>query len=173
MKYLLAIAIIALPLIAKADEPARLGRLFFTPAERASLDVLRANNKAPDKVIKAEDISKDEILPAVESAPVAKQAVIMNGYVSRSDGKNTLWVNDHEVSEKNANKDISIGHLKNNQVKVIVDKNKVANLKPGQVYDPNTGKIYNHLSEAPKPVAPEQAESESTKPDAAATPDKK
>jgi hypothetical protein len=153
MRYLL-IVLTALPLLANAEEPStHLGRLFFTPAERASLDVLRQNSRAPDKVIKADEISKDDEAKAVDSPPSAIRPVIMNGYISRSDGKNTLWVNDREVSEKSTSNALNIGRLNNNQVKIVVNKNKAANLKPGQVYDPNTGKIYNHASEAPQPVA--------------------
>jgi hypothetical protein len=153
MRYLL-ILVTALPLLANAEEPStHFGRLFFTPAERASLDVLRQNNRAPDKVIKADEISKDDEAKVGESAPSAIRPVIMNGYISRSDGKNTLWVNDRAVSEKSSSNALNIGRLNNNQVRVVVNKNKAANLKPGQVYDPNTGKIYNHASEAPRPVA--------------------
>jgi hypothetical protein len=149
MKYLL-ILLTTLPLLANAEEPEHMGRLFFTPAERSTFDVLRQNNKAPDKVIKADEISKDEM--AVAAAPAsALEPVVMNGYISRSDGKNTLWINDRQVTDRSAGKDISVGRLNKNQVTVTVNKNKSANLKPGQVYDPNSGKIYNHPSEAPKP----------------------
>ncbi len=159
MKYLLLI-IATLPSLANAEEQTHMGRLFFTPNDRATMNVIRKNSKAPDKVIKAEDISKDDDVVTEQQAPVAIRPVIMNGYISRSDGKNTLWINDRAVTEKTAAGEVNVGQLNKNQVKVTVNKNKSANLKPGQVYDPNTGKIYNHLSEAPKPVM-EEAEPES------------
>jgi hypothetical protein len=162
LKYLLIIVLLTLHLQANAEEPVRMGRLFLKPSERASLDALRANSNAPDKVIKAEDISKDEI-PVVENAPpVVKKAVVMNGYVSRSDGKTTLWVNDQAVSEKSSDKDIKVGRLKDNQVTVVVNQNKSVNLKPGQVYDPNTGKIYNHVSEMPIPETSDEEQPKTT-----------
>jgi hypothetical protein len=158
--------------MASAKEPEQLGRLFFTPVERSNFNTLRQNSKAPDKVIKAEEITKDDEVTAGSTASALKP-VVMNGYISRSDGKNTMWVNDREVAGQNVGKDLNVGRLKNNQVTVVVNKNRAANLKPGQVYDPNTGKIYNHLSEAPKPIASEEASPESAKRDAAANPENK
>ncbi len=157
MKYLFLIATV-LPLMANADEPAHLGRLFFTPAERSNLDILRQNSKAPDKVIKADEVSKDEEVLSGRSSN--SNPVILNGYVRRSDGNNTLWVNDREVKETSTDKDFSVGRLNNDQVRISMN-NKSANLKPGQVYDPNTGKVYNHLSEATKSMADEGAKPES------------
>jgi len=157
MKYLLLIATV-LPLMANADEPAHLGRLFFSPADRSNLDILRQNSKAPDKVIKADEISKDDDI--VSGGASESNPVILNGFVRRSDGKNTLWVNDHQVTETSASKDFSVGRLNKDQVKISVN-NKSANLKPGQVYDPATGKVYNHLSEATKSLEDEDAKPES------------
>jgi hypothetical protein len=158
MKYLLIILTV-LPLMASADEPAHLGRLFFTPSERSNLDILRQNSKAPDKVIKADEISKDDDI-VTDGTSSASNPVIMNGYVRRSDGKNTLWVNDRAVTETSASKDFSVGRLNKDQVRISVNS-KSANLKPGQVYDPNTGKIYNHLSEATQSLADEETKPES------------
>jgi hypothetical protein len=154
MRYLFII-LITLPLMAGAEESAHLGRLFFTPAERSNLSILRQNSKAPDKVIKANEISKSDGL-VMDNTPTTIKPVVMNGYISRSDGKNTLWVNDRVMTEKSAGGDVSVGRLNNSRVNVTVNKTKSASLKPGQVYDPNSGKIYNHLSEAPKPVVSDE-----------------
>jgi hypothetical protein len=145
--------------MASAKEPEQLGRLFFTPVERSNFNTLRQNSKAPDKVIKAEEIKDDEV--TVENSPSALKPVIMNGYIKRSDGKNTVWINDREISGSGTIKDVSVGRLNNNRITVTLNNNKSASLRPGQVYDPNTGKIYNHLSEMPRPVGVEDAEPES------------
>jgi hypothetical protein len=145
--------------MASAKEPEQLGRLFFTPVERSNFNTLRQNSKAPDKVIKAEEIKDDEV--TVENSPGALKPVIMNGYIKRSDGKNTVWINDREISGSGTIKDVSVGRLNNNRITVTLNNNKSASLRPGQVYDPNTGKIYNHLSEMPRPVGVEDAEPES------------
>lgn len=56
---------------------ADLGRLFFTPQQRAELDKRRLAN-VPEKE---------------EATPVREVLVTVNGYVGRSSGKTTTWVN--------------------------------------------------------------------------------
>lgn len=154
MKHLI-ILFALFPALANAEEQVPLGRLFFTPTERSTLEILRQNSKAPDRIIKADEIAKDDVAPVAAATPSAIKPVIMNGYIGRSDGKNTVWINDQAVSDNNADKALSVGRLKKNQVQVTVN-HKTANLKPGQVYDPNSGRIFDHLSEVPKPIASEE-----------------
>jgi hypothetical protein len=62
-----------------------LGRLFYTPGERAAMDRTRHTPPPPPRVEK----------PVVAPAP-AEQAPsfeTLNGYVSRSSGHSTTWVN--------------------------------------------------------------------------------
>ena len=67
--------------VAHAQE---LGRLFFTPEQRAALDA-RRKARVPDK-------------PATE--PVAESPVTrVNGAVQRSGGKSTVWVNGETIPE--------------------------------------------------------------------------
>ena len=65
--------VIAIPAMAETQS---LGRLFFTPAERAALD--RAQAGVP---------VDEESIPAVTKRPAQ-----VNGFVSRSDGKATVWL---------------------------------------------------------------------------------
>ena len=68
-------------------EPLRaepLGRLFHSAAERRALDALRKEKSQPPK-------------PAVAHPPTQAQAQRLDGYVVRSDGKSTLWVNGTAV----------------------------------------------------------------------------
>ena len=82
MKSLLAALILLMPLVASgADAP--LGRLFFTPDQRAQLDMLRTK-----RVVASQ--TKEEPAPEV---------VTYNGIVRRSDGKTTVWVNNQALSE--------------------------------------------------------------------------
>jgi|APFre7841882724_1041349.scaffolds.fasta_scaffold00893_6 hypothetical protein len=69
------LVVVALPAAAQDSE---LGRLFYTPQQRAELDKRRVSN-----------------VPAqTEAAPVVQQPdVTLNGYVGRSSGKTTTWVN--------------------------------------------------------------------------------
>lgn len=61
-------------------EPVELGRLFYTPAQRAQLEHAR-NRKA------AQPPRRDDGTAAVPPAPVR-----FDGVVIRSDGRNTRWV---------------------------------------------------------------------------------
>ena len=61
-----------------------LGRLFFTPDQRAALDA-RRKARVPDK---------PAATPQVES-PVTR----VNGVVQRSGGKSTVWVNGEAIPE--------------------------------------------------------------------------
>lgn len=61
-----------------------LGRLFFTPDQRAALDA-RRKARVPDKPAAA---------PQVES-PVTR----VNGVVQRAGGKSTVWVNGEAIQE--------------------------------------------------------------------------
>ena len=61
-----------------------LGRLFFTPEQRAALDA-RRKARVPDK---------PAAVPVTES-PVSR----VNGAVQRSGGKSTVWVNGETIPE--------------------------------------------------------------------------
>lgn len=70
---------------AGAAEP--LGRLFFTPAQRAQLDAARSQKaRAPLAA------NKEESTPAPE-------VVTYRGLVRRSDGKTTVWINDRAIDD--------------------------------------------------------------------------
>jgi len=80
--------------VAFAAEP--VGRLFYTPAQRAQLDVLR---------------SQKSIAPAVPEQPepvAVPEIVTYGGIVRRSDGKNTVWINNHVVNDGKANDGLAI-----------------------------------------------------------------
>src|SRR5438874_11684202 len=81
MRLLLALA--AFSLFAPAAQAQELGRLFFTPEQRASLDA-RRKARVPDK-------------PAatVVAAPVTR----LDGYVKRSSGPTTVWINGESVAD--------------------------------------------------------------------------
>ena len=63
----------------------QIGRLFHSPAERSALDSLRKAKPPPRKT----------------GAQVAAepQSARLDGYVMRSDGKSTLWVNGSAVTK--------------------------------------------------------------------------
>jgi hypothetical protein len=72
-------------LSAHAAEP----RLFFTPTERAALDAARERNLKPRGPVKAD-------------AGEGRRDLRFSGYVSRSDGRTTLWLNGEAVDASDA-----------------------------------------------------------------------
>ena len=60
-----------------------LGRLFHSPAERSALDAQRKAKLQPQK--------------PVAPRPSEPHTAQLDGYVVRSDGKSTLWVNGSPV----------------------------------------------------------------------------
>ena len=134
----LTFALILSPL-ASAAEP--IGRLFTSPAERSNLDFLRQTKKkliVPTVVEAPTD--------AVEAAPIVlPDAVNLQGYVKRNDGKDgTVWVNDKALQENSRNKEVAVGSLRedSNRVPIKLSGNgRQLNLKAGQVYDPQTGRV--------------------------------
>lgn len=78
-----ALAVLALCLLAPAPAGAQqLGRLFFTPEQREALDA-RRKARLPDK-----------------PAPVAiSPATRLDGYVKRSHGKSTIWLDSHAIPD--------------------------------------------------------------------------
>jgi hypothetical protein len=81
-------ALIAALLFAARFDPAHaepLGRLFHSAAERAALDALRKEKSQPAKATQ-------------ERPPTQQPAPRLDGYVIRSDGKSTVWVNGTAVA---------------------------------------------------------------------------
>ena len=118
------------------------GRLFTTNANRTELNNLRQTQKLS---ITAPTAVSDE--PTL-SAVVLPDAVTMQGYVKRTDGKkSTVWVNNQAVQENESIADVQIGKLSKNgnQVPLKLPANgKNFILKAGQVYNPAD----NSVSEA-------------------------
>ena len=75
--------VLLLPAVVAAQE-AGLGRLFFTPEQRAALDARR----------KAKVPNKPATTPAVQS-PVTR----VDGAVRRTDGRSTVWVNGEAIPD--------------------------------------------------------------------------
>ena len=122
-RFLLA----AFLLVAAQTCPAQeLGRLFFTPEERAALDA-RRRARVPDKPAAA----------AVVASPTTK----LDGYVTRSRGPSTVWVNGEPLPEGSADAP-RIGRSQEGRVSVPVGEGgRRAGLKPGEVIDRGTGEV--------------------------------
>ena len=163
-----SLAAAATPVAAPAQGE-RPGRLFFTPAQRASLDVARSQRARA-----ALDTEKTE----QEAAPVP-QTITYGGMVRRSDGKSTVWFNNQPVNDREALGGAAIvGRVRaDGSVTLQVPQTgRSVSLKPGQSVELLSGAIEEGYSRnpsaepepkskpAPKPAAKPAADARSAKP---------
>lgn len=157
-----ALAAVAAPVPAPAQE--RLGRLFFTPAQRASLDVARSQRaRATLSTEKTDE----------EAAPVP-QTITYSGVLRRSDGKTTVWINNQPVHDReSAGAATIIGRVRpDGSITLQVPQSgRSVILKPGQSIELLSGAVeegYSRKLEAskpePKPAAKPAANARSAKP---------
>lgn len=111
------------PLAMAADD---LGRLFFTPEQRKALDA-RRKARVPDK----------------PTAIAVSPTVRLDGYVKRSGGKSTVWVNGETIdaparlpATSEAPVTVSAG-----------DGGRVVRLKPGETLDRDNGEVTDLIGE--------------------------
>jgi hypothetical protein len=118
--------LLALALLLAAAAPAaaqELGRLFFTPDQRAALDA-RRKARVPDK-------------PA--AATVASPTTRMDGFVRRSGGPTTVWVNGESVPE---NSPESPRLQQGGGVSINVgESGRRQSLRPGETLDRGNGEV--------------------------------
>ena len=135
----------AAPAAAQSAEP--LGRLFFTPAQRLSLDVTRTNRARTS--ISAE---KTE-----DSTPLV-QTITYGGVVRRSDGKSTAWFNNRPFNDQELAGGANIvGRVRaDGSVTLQVPQTgRSVNLKPGQSVELLSGTIEEAYSRKPPASKPE------------------
>ncbi|MES1997861.1 MAG: hypothetical protein V4446_00965 [Pseudomonadota bacterium] len=123
MKRLLLIILLISPLT-HADGLS--GRLFYTPAERVQLEA-----------------GRDRPTPAPADSPAPTPDTLYNGYVQRSDGRATQWINGEprQLQQLPA----SSGKLKLPATPA---------LKPGQQYDTQSGRVLEPYERAVQPITP-------------------
>lgn len=85
-----ALALAALALVATAGFAAELATLFHTAEERARLDRLRGGEPAAGATA--------AVMP---SGPARTYAPEVTGFVKRSDGRNTVWIDGRAVPTAN------------------------------------------------------------------------
>jgi hypothetical protein len=125
---LFLIALVAAP----AAQSQEVGRLFFTPEQRASLDA-RRKARVPDK-------------PA--AAVVASPVTRVDGYVERSAGPPTVWINGESVPE-NAPEAPRIGTGRTSgSVSISVgESGGRVRLKPGESLDRGNGEVHDVIGD--------------------------
>jgi len=135
-----ALAVVTAQLLAVPDAGAEVGRLFFTPAERAALEQSRrqaqaAPTPAPEPPPQRPVVSAP---PPAEVLPV----VTVDGYVRRSGGEATVWVN----GENSYDGGVATGRIDPRAARIHGQRIAITPggthppvlLKPGQSYDPGS-----------------------------------
>jgi hypothetical protein len=118
---------------ARAADP--LGRLFFTPEQRAALDA-RRKARVPDK-------------PA--AAVVASPVTRIDGYVKRSQGPSTVWMNGESLGEgapEAPRIDAPARDGGDGSVSISVgESGRRVRLKPGESLDRGSGEVKDVLGD--------------------------
>lgn len=108
----------------------QLGRLFFTPEQRAALDA-RRKARVPDK-------------PAAVVA--ASPTMRLDGFVQRSSGRSTIWVNREALDERSPEAP-RIAPGGDPRVTVGVGESRARiSLKPGETLDRGNGEVRDVIS---------------------------
>jgi hypothetical protein len=159
-----ALAAVALPSPAPAQE--RIGRVFFTPAQRASLDVARSQRA---RTALATDKTEQE-------ATLVPQTITYSGVVRRSDGKTTVWINNQAIHDRESSGAAAIvGRVRpDGSVTLQVPQSgRSVSLKPGQSVELLSGAVEEGFSRRvdapaskpePKPAAKPAAAASTGKP---------
>jgi hypothetical protein len=122
-----AAALLACALLAPAAGGAQeLGRLFFTPEQRAALDA-RRRARLPDKPA------------AVAASPTTR----LNGYVTRSSGKSTLWLDGYAVPENVQPEGLSLrrGRDASHVTVILGESGRRIDVRVGETVDRATGDV--------------------------------
>jgi len=133
----------------QAEPNGQLGRLFSKPNERNNLNVLRQNKKL--KTTDSQEALKPEVTTETDLAELPAP-ITLQGYVKRSDGISTLWINKQAVQENSMVDNVKIGRLNKHEgskkgeniegLDVKIPANgKHIQLKAGQMYAPESNQI--------------------------------
>jgi hypothetical protein len=133
--FLLMIALLPGHALCAGAEP--LGRLFFSPDERAMLDRMR--QKSGGSTLSAAD------------------RVTLNGLVRRSSGKTTAWINQLPQHENETSQGVVVqqGQTSKPSAVLLLPSGKKVNLKAGQTFDAGKGKIREGYESSTDPASQE------------------
>lgn len=136
IRILLSLSMLLLSLPTQANTK-MLGRLFSTPTERALLDRIREHVK-PGELIGLPEENIDPIIPMEVPPP----QFTLNGYVKRSSGKETIWLNQVAHSEIPKDEGFKVRQKlsKLPVVAIRLPNGQQLRLKAGQTFDTYTGK---------------------------------
>jgi hypothetical protein len=140
MKRLTMIVVAAIVLGGGAAS-ADVGRLFFSPSERAALEAARRASTDPAaEVIEPEPETIIETI--VEEPQEERPTITVDGYVRRSSGRATVWVN----GENSYDGDLGLSGVESGSAReragrislTPIGADAPVSLRPGQTFDPNS-----------------------------------
>ena len=123
-----------------------LGTLFTSEEERARLEYVRKQKPVVEKFI----TGAEEIDEVFDEVPVNEEIVVrdtlnLKGFVKRSDGKNSAWINDGNTYEGDLDTlyiKVNSDDINDDNVTINMPDNKTqVRLKVGEAYDPNSRQI--------------------------------
>ena len=131
-RVVISLLLAAIPGSGYAEE---LGRLFFTPAQREALDA-RRKARVPDK-------------PAAAGI-VASPTMRLDGYVKRSGGRSTVWVNGETADDS-----VRLPASTDGRVDVTVgEAGPRVRLKPGETLDRGNNEVRDVIGDGEIRVRP-------------------
>lgn len=137
------VAGILLAASASAAAAQQLGRLFFTPQQRAELDA-RRKARVPDR-------------PAAVTA-AESPSTRLDGYVKRSDGESTVWLNGQPVPAGKGSNEAQIHSSRSRPDTVTIeaggDKKRRIPLRVGETLERETGEVKDALGGGTVKVSP-------------------
>ncbi|MEX2576276.1 MAG: hypothetical protein WD382_06450 [Halofilum sp. (in: g-proteobacteria)] len=142
-----------------AEPPFDAQRLFTTAPQREHLDALREGASPPARQI---DDRREEVVPPQEQ-PQAKKPprVALQGFIRRNDGRSAVWANGGNTLNGEAIRgDIRIdsGRLDGATVVIRLPDGRKLRLQPGQVWDPESGRVHEYLTNAQEPREGEESD---------------
>lgn len=144
-------SILVLVLVHGLAGGAELGRLFLSPAERAAIDAARQGAARARAMPAAITADHDETAAsALREAPA--EAVTVNGYIARSAGAATVWINGRDGAPGKLSAPARDGQRVNVPLKG--SGGQIA-LKPGQSFDPESRQVSDAYQQPLRPPAAE------------------
>lgn len=144
-------------LLPHTAQSAEMERLFFSPAQRAQLDIARAQR----------DRRGTQTADGTPSGPQGPDVVTYDGVVRRTDGKSTVWLNGKPINDRTRDNDVNVvGVRRDGAVTIAVPQtDRAASLRVGQTLDINSGTVQEPYARgatryrppektAPAPAAP-------------------
>lgn len=124
-----ALVLLALAFAAGAAQAEELGRLFFTPEQRAALDA-RRRARLPDNPVSA----------------AARPVTRVDGFVKRSAGPSTVWINGEWSTESSPEAPRIVEPAPAVSVNVGETGGRVR-LKPGETLDRSSGEVHDVIGD--------------------------